>query len=426
MEHYDVLVVGAGAAGLIAALEIALTGRKVCVIEAKERCGGRMHTMYNGNNYPIELGAEFVHGKLSITRELAKKAAAKMHEVKGSIWQKKDGELQEQEDFIEDFSTLEKKFKELEKDISVKEFFDTYLQGDEFEELRFTLQNYVEGYYAADISKASTLALKEELTKGDEEQYRIDGGYQVLIDYLEKLCRQKGVQFVFSQPVHQLHWRQGAIEAMTEQASYQAKKVLVTVSIGVLKMNGITFFPALPEKHEAAKQLGFGHVMKINLLFSDAFWKDKQQTEGKNLSDLNFLFSEEPIPTWWTQHPKEEPILTGWLGGPKASAFSNLRDEELHEKSLTSLAHIFNLTVDEVKQKLQREFLYNWSQDPHFHGAYSYAVLNGETYMQQILRPVEDTVYFAGEGLHNGNEIGTVEAALQSGRSVAHQLIAAF
>lgn len=424
MEQYDVLVIGAGAAGMIAALEIALTGKKVVVLEAKERCGGRMHTVTNSNNYPIELGAEFVHGNLPITLELTKKASAKLHEVKGSIWQKKDGKLEEQEDFIEDFSTLEKKFRGLTNDISVKDFFDTHLKGNEFEELRFTLQNYVEGYYAADINKASTFALREELTKGDEEQYRIDGGYQVLIDYLENQCQQNGVQFIFSQPVHQLHWKKGNVEAVTEKASYRAGKALVTVSIGVLKANGITFSPALPEKQEAAKQLGFGHVMKMNLWFSDAFWKDKMYTEGKNLRDLNFLFSEEPVPTWWTQHPKDEAVLTGWLGGPKAATTSYLNDEELLEKSLTSLSHIFNLTIDDVKIKLQKHYSHNWSQDLHFHGAYSYAVLEGERYMEQILEPVENTVYFAGEGLHSGNEIGTVEAALQSGRSVAHQLIA--
>ena len=77
MEEYDVLVIGAGAAGLIAALEIALTGRKVCVIEAKEKSGGRINTVFNESNYPIELGAEFVHGDLPITMQILKKSRHK-------------------------------------------------------------------------------------------------------------------------------------------------------------------------------------------------------------------------------------------------------------------------------------------------------------------------------------------------------------
>ncbi|HYO21263.1 MAG TPA: FAD-dependent oxidoreductase, partial [Flavisolibacter sp.] len=149
MEQFDVLVIGAGAAGMIAALEIAITGRKVGVLEAKERCGGRMRTTYSAAGYPVELGAEFVHGNLPITKELLEKAGAKMYGVIGSIWHKKEGTLQKQEHFIEDYAALQRKFEELQTDIPVKEFFDTYLQGSRFEELRFTLQNYVEGYYAA-------------------------------------------------------------------------------------------------------------------------------------------------------------------------------------------------------------------------------------------------------------------------------------
>ena len=426
MEQYDVLIIGAGAAGMIAALEIALTGRKVCVLEAKDRCGGRINTIYTEAGYPIELGAEFVHGNLPITQELLKKAGARMFEVKGSIWQKKEEKLHVQEDFIEDYSTLEKKFAELPTDISVKEFFETYLRDSQFEELRFTLQNYVEGYYAADINKSSTYALREELTKGDDKQYRIEDGYQVLVDYLEEQCKEKGVQFFFSQPVNQLQWKRNEIEAITLKGRYKAKKVLVTVSIGVLQSEGITFFPSLPEKSEAARQLGFGHVLKINHLFDDAFWKKENVTSRKDLSNLNFLFSEETIPTWWTQHPKKEPLLTGWLGGPKAKIQSTLTPSAVFQKSLHSLSNIFDIDVIHLSQQQAATYFYNWSTDPFFNGAYSYAILNGQQYMRQILEPAENTVYFAGEGLHHGNEIGTVEAALQSGRSVSQQIITAF
>src|ERR671912_1169077 len=148
MEEYDVVVVGAGAAGLIAALEVALTGRKVCVIEAKEKSGGRINTVFNERDYPIELGAEFVHGDLPITMQILKKVGIKTYEVKGSIWRKKDGKLQEQEDFIEDFPDLEKKFKELKQDIPVSVFIEECLKDSKYEKLRFNLQNYVEGYSA--------------------------------------------------------------------------------------------------------------------------------------------------------------------------------------------------------------------------------------------------------------------------------------
>ena len=425
-KHYDVIIIGAGAAGLIAALEIAETGRSVAVIDAKEQSGGRIRTFSLENNYPFELGAEFVHGKLPVTLELAKKAVLETLDVKGRIWQKKDGELNEQEDFIEDFSDLQKKFKQLKEDITVEEFLNNYLQGKQFENLRFTLQNYVEGYYAADIKKASTFALRDELTKADDEQYRFKNGYQNLVEYLETECKKNGVEFFFSEPVWQLHWQKNKVEAITEKGSYLAKKAIVTVPIGVLQTEGITFSPSLPHIKEAAKQLGFGHVVKVNLWFEKAFWEDKTINGNKNFDDLNFLFSEEIIPTWWTQHPAKEPILTGWLGGPKAEMLQTKSEEEIIQKAIRSLSGIFNLDVIHLSQLLKKAKFYNWSADSDFNGAYSYAVLNGEKLMQRILQPVEGTIYFAGEGLHHGNEIGTVEAALQSGRTVSRQLVAVF
>ena len=426
MENYDVLVIGAGAAGMIAALEMALTGRKVAVVEAHEKAGGRMKTIYAKEGQPVELGAEFVHGNLPITKELAQKAGATMYEVKGSIWQYKERHLQKQQDFIEDYSVLENKWKNLEKDLSVKKFLEEQLAGNEHEDLRFTIQNYVEGYYAADISKASLFALRKELTEADEEQYRLYGGYHVLVDYLFTECKKKGVRFFFRQPVLQLHWQTGSVEAITTEGSFAARQALVTVSIGVLQKGGITFSPALLSKAEAAKKLGYGQVIKTNFLFEKAFWKEKERTGSKDLSNLSFLFSEEAIPTWWTQHPKDFPLLSGWLGGPKAAAFSTLDDDTLFNKGLHSLGAILDRDMISLNQMLTEKHMYNWSVDPYFEGAYSYEVLDGEKHRNEIIQPVEGTLYFAGEGLHSGPEIGTVEAALQSGRSVAQRLIAGF
>ncbi|HEY0041934.1 MAG TPA: NAD(P)/FAD-dependent oxidoreductase, partial [Flavisolibacter sp.] len=383
-------------------------------------------SVFTKKNYPVELGAEFIHGKLPITTELLEKAGAKKHTINGSIWQSKDGQLFKQADFIEDYEELEKKFDNLKSDVSVADFLSEHLNGEQYKELRFSLQNYVEGYYAADINKASTFALREELAREDEDQHRIEGGYQKLIKFLEETCVSKGVQFYFSQQVTQLHWKENSVEAMTHTGSFSSKKVIVTVSIGVLQRDGIHFFPSLPEKKAAAMKLGFGQVVKINLLFEDAFWKDLFLTGKKNLENLNFLLSEEEIPTWWTQHPNEEPLLTGWVGGPKAALLQNLDREQLVNKAIYSLSRIFNIDVLHLQQKLIAAEYYDWAEDPHFYGAYSYEVLQGEEYMKQILTPVEQTLFFAGEGLHHGSEIGTVEAALQSGRSVAQQVTAGY
>jgi protoporphyrinogen oxidase len=201
-EHiYDVLIIGAGASGLMAAWELVQAGKKVAIVEARDRIGGRINTHTDEQfSIPIELGAEFIHGDLELTQLLLKKAKAASIKISGEIWQKENEKLQKQEDFIEDYSRLEKKFKELKQDMPVSQFIKDYLEGSEYEEVRTTLKNYVEGYYAADIAKASTMALCKELTTSDDVQYRIEGGYKKLVDYLCKEAEQKGCFFFCHTP----------------------------------------------------------------------------------------------------------------------------------------------------------------------------------------------------------------------------------
>ncbi|MBB1285018.1 FAD-dependent oxidoreductase [Flavisolibacter sp. BT320] len=422
--EFDVVIVGAGAAGMTAALELALTGRRVGIVEAKDRVGGRMHT-FTGDIYPIELGAEFVHGNLPLTKQFLEKAGADNYTVKGSIWQYKDGNLQQQEDFIEDYKTLEKKCKSLEEDKPVERFLQEDLADKEAEELRFSLRNYVEGYYAADTRTASTRALCNELTKGEEEQFRIRQGYVELVRILEKSCREKGVQFFLSQSVLQVQWKKGSVTVITEKQTFQAAKVLVTVPVGVLQKEAITFFPALPQIKKAVQTLGFGHVVKIVFRFDSVFWKEKTNTGGNDLSDMGFLFSREEVPTWWTHYPDDRPLLTGWLAGPQAAAAQFLSKEEIVEKALGSLSTILGVDKFRLQQIIEEAYYYNWSADPFVYGAYSYETVGGEEAIRTVQQGIEDTVYFAGEGLHIGPIIGTVEAALVSGRDTAHRIIAA-
>ncbi|MDQ6610470.1 MAG: FAD-dependent oxidoreductase, partial [Bacteroidota bacterium] len=397
------------------------------IVEAKEKTGGRMNTInHPRSEKPVELGAEFVHGNLPLTLQLFEKAGIKKIKTGGQIWQQKNGQLQQQNDFIEDYKDLKKKFKLVDADISVEGFMLHYLTDDKYRDLRFSLKNYVQGYYAGDIKKASTYALFKELATGEEVNYRVAGSYQLLANYLESECRNKGVMFYLGEDVNEISWTSSGVEVLTANQKVSGKKIIVTVSIGVLQSENIRFSPALPQKMEAVKQLGFGHVVKIIFQFSEAFWKHAKNTWEKDLSKLSFLFSEQTIPTWWTQHPENEAILVGWLGGPPTEGYKASGKEELVQKSLASLAAIFTISPGDLQKKFKGAQWYNWSHDVHFCGAYSYNVVGGETLIKEMLEPVENTIYFAGEGLQYSNETGTVEAALISGRDVAQQLIANF
>ena len=117
-------------------------------------------------------------------------------------------------------------------------------------------------------------------------------------------------------------------------------------------------------------------------------------------------------------------MITGWSGGPHANEIKDLSNEEILQKALESLSRIFKIDKADIQQKLKGWHVANWVKDPYSCGGYSYEVVNGVKIKQILKAPIENTIFFAGEGLFDGTEIGTVEAALFSGRETAHQIIA--
>lgn len=418
-SSFDLIIIGAGAAGLIAARQLARQGKSIALIEALGRTGGRMHTIApTGFDQPVELGAEFIHGDLPLTKSLLHEAGISYTPARGSNWQGGRGQFIQQESFEEDGdSSLP--CGQLEQDMPLAQFLARLKDPAE----QASLKQYAEGYFAADTNKSSAQALCDDLASEFEEQYRPVGGYQLLVQHLEEQCRGLGVAFFLQQPVREIRWQQGAVTVVGSSQSFAAAQVLITVSLGVLQSGAIRFLPSLAEhKLAAIKALGFGHVVKVVLRFSRAFWKDPAHTGGKQLTDLFFLFSDAAIPTWWTQHPQEDALLTAWMGGPRAEALRGLPDKDLAEKAIRSLLQIFTISETQLRESLLGAACHNWSADPYFQGAYSYEVVRGKEHMESLTEPEAGTLYFAGEALHAGAQIGTVEGALASGLAIAEMM----
>src|SRR5688572_24840355 len=189
MEKYDVIIIGAGAAGMMAAKILCNAKKKICVLEARDRTGGRIFTLTKaGFSKPVEAGAEFIHGKLPLTIKLLKEAGIKYYETGGELWQVKNNKLIKREDFIEYADELGEKLKKINEDISIAGFLNQYFADERYSKMKYSLRRYIEGYDAADINYASTLALKEEWENEDDEQYRIEGGYGCLFEHLKNCC----------------------------------------------------------------------------------------------------------------------------------------------------------------------------------------------------------------------------------------------
>jgi monoamine oxidase len=343
--------------------------------------------------------------------------------MSGAVWRKGEGQWKKEGDFVQDYSALNKKLKQLKEDIPVAQFIEKYLNGAEEEATAASLRSYTEGYNAADTASASTFAMRRDLEESDEEQYHIEGGYQTLVEYLISEVKGAGASIHYFSPVDRVEWQKNSVIVTSGNQQWQAKKVLVTVPLGVLQKGAFNFTPSVPQITNAARALGFGGVIKIVLQFNEAFWENKANTDGKDFKGFGFLLSEETVPTWWTQGRGNTTTLAGWLAGPNANRLKDLTDEAILEEGLKSLSRLFTIPLALLKEKLSASHVANWIKDIYCYGGYSFTTV-GEAAHKKVLKDgVENTLFFAGEALFEGIEIGTVEAALQSGRDTAKQVI---
>ncbi len=417
-----IIVIGAGAAGLISAYELS-KNNKVIVLEATSRLGGRIHTYKDDSfSFAIELGAEFIHGKLPLTLELLKKADIKYHAIKGKMFHFENGKISRAEDDENDWNELIESMKELKYDMALSAFLQKFFSDDKYENLRASVKRFAEGFDLADISKVSTISLYNEWSNDDHVQYRLDEGYQKLISFLESECKKNGCVIYTDCCVKKINWQKNKVNIITMCSRYfQSEKVVITVPISVLQadksdLSYIEFEPSIDNYLNAAKDIGFGNVIKILLEFDEAFW----QEENKN---IGFIFTNKKIPTWWTQLPKYNNILTGWFGGRKTSEIENVSEEELLTMSLESLSFAFSKTVDVLRKKLKAFKIVNWKNVPQIAGGYSYDMINSNASRNLLNQPIQQTIFFAGEALYDGVTKGTVEAALQTGKQAALKIM---
>ncbi len=429
MNSLDTIIIGTGAAGLMAAYELTKAGQKVILVEARDRTGGRCYT-FSGEGFtiPVEMGAEFIHGDLPLTFKLLKEAGIQYEAVSGDSFEAKNGEIKASGFFMGHWDEFEKALGEVQEDQPLEGFLQQHFNEETFAGLRKSVIQFAAGYDTADPERVSLFSLRDEWLNNpiEEMQYRISGGYVQLMDYLAGQIKNSGGEIVLNTSVKQINWGAGSVEVITaDDASFTGKKLVLTVPLGILSLDpdqpgAIQFNPDLPQQRKAAAEMGFGAIIKILIEFSDPFW------EKQGLRNMQFLFSEEKIPTWWTQRPQNDHFLTGWLGGNPQDEMQALSDEELLQHAIHSLANIFKADASFIEQKLVTAKVYNWTADPFTRGSYSYATLETNAARKILKTPVEQTIYFAGEALFDGAQLGTVEAALVSGLEVAKEIIAGF
>ena len=412
----DAIVVGAGAAGLMAARDLVRGGRSVLVLEASDRIGGRIRTIHDPRaGAPIELGAEFVHGDAPVTTRLLDEARLATVSVAGEHVRADRGAHTpmgaEWKRMARLFERIDASRKE---DRSFQDFLDERPGGARMAAERELAFGFVQGFEAADTTRISekSLAQQGDPTEGALAARRIVRGYDALVDHLR---RDVSDHVRLRTAVTRIAWSdEGVRVSDAKGAEHRARAVVVTVPLPVLQDDDLRIEPAVPALHRAASRLVMGHVARVSVVVKERFWEKKH-------AELSYLHTPtRPITVWWTQHPIAVPVLTAWTGGPPA--LDVLRSGDVEGVALDELARAFRLRRARVDAMVEATYTHDWTREPHVRGAYSYVGVGGASAPRALTRPIGGTVFIAGEATETENG-GTVEAALASGARAARQVL---
>jgi monoamine oxidase len=439
---FDVIVLGAGAAGLAAAAGLRQRGLEIVVLEARSRAGGRILTVHDPAwPVPIELGAEFLHGSAPTTSAVLEEAGIATEEVTAPhLWSER-GRLRPVDGLFGRIEEVWKRIPGRGKDRTLAEFLRSS-RGPRGR-LRLLAAHFVEGYHAADLDRISARSLRPRSNgegEDDERQRRVRAGYGALVDRLVSGLDRRSGCLRLGTVATQVRWSPHRVVVECRSTAtgrplrpIGARAIVVTLPVGVLRAppaeaGAVRFSPELRGKKRALAGLLSGHVTKVVLRFRGAFWASSGALwrpgtkAGRGRGALGFVHSRDPaFPTWWTMHPVTTPVLVAWAGGPAARRAAAGGETAMLDRCLATLARMLDVPRSALDDQLEGWSHHDWEHDPFSRGAYSYVAAGALEARDALARPMDGTLFFAGEAT-DPDETGTVEGAMRSGQRVAEEV----
>jgi monoamine oxidase len=355
----SVLIIGAGAAGLAAGYTLKKRGADFKILEASSNFGGRVKRTEQFADFPIDLGAEWIHTEPSILSEILADSSKKPEQ-----------------------DTMEYNPKTLQ-----------FLKRGKLRSRNFISKLYSEWKF------------KRTTWFGFLEQY---------------LLPEIAAQVLYNRPVASIDYSSAKIKLQTADGEqFEADKLLITVPLKVLQERMITFKPALPaEKTAAIDNVFVGDGLKIFVAFKERFYPDligfgsvlhALRMEDKYIYDAAFNKGSD-------QH-----VLGLFAINDKAAEYTQLSSEAaIIDKYLAELDALFD---GQASQHYIKHVIQNWSAEPYIRGAYSYDFYaNRKQTIEALRQAVADKLFFAGEALSIKHQ-STVHGACLSGIAAAKQLL---
>lgn len=415
MESKKVIIIGSGAAGLMAAKTLKENSIDFIILESGNHVGGRAQTIKAETH--VDLGPEFLHGETPLTNALLEEYQLPYYDLSFDYHLYLDGKLTRSPDFWERLCHVVSDIHIKDRDLPFAEYLQKTNQFSKVDKL--ISESFIQGFDAADLNKISSKAvsnMKDQVCDQKIRRMRRPlSGYGPL---MERMSTEFWPDIYFDYHVESIEWKKDQVLIRGYQGEnkvpfeFKAEKVIDTVSIGVLKHQDIKPLPQ--EIQKLLNQIEMGQVVKIICELENDFFH--------SFPDDTFPFISAPelnFTAWWTTTPIHTQNITAWAGGEKARSLIELTKEDLEKIFIEELSEISKLDEKRLHSLIRKIHYHDWSHDPSFYGAYSYPVSGEER--PDISNGFQNTLYFAGEAFHEEFS-GTIEGAFTTGQLAANRI----
>ncbi|OCK57556.1 NAD(P)/FAD-dependent oxidoreductase [Bradyrhizobium sp. LMTR 3] len=407
----DVAIIGAGAAGLGAANALKNSGLSVIVLEARDRVGGRAHTIMASPDVTFDVGCGWLHS--ADENSFVKIAEQLGFEINRSLppWRErahgKAFPQAERDDFMHALNAFYDRA-EVAAAEAGKSGRDCaaslYLEpGNRWNPMIDAISTYVNG---CELDQVSILDM--DAYEDTDINWRVRRGYGALIAAYGATC-----PLALDCAVTLIDHSTKRVRIETSRGTLTADKVIITVPTSLIADEAIRFHPPLPEKVDAARGLPLGLADKVTLAVDEP---EALPVEG----NLRAATMRTEMGTYHIR-PFGQPCIEGFFGGRFAQS---LEDAGPGALAAASIDEIVSILGNDFRRKLKPLAESRWAHDPFARGSYSHALPGHAGDREVLAAPVDGRLFFAGEAT-SPEFFSTAHGARDSGERAAREVLAA-